>query len=313
MPFVLIAITPIFGLIAIGAAAAYTRVLSADTGKAMSEFVFRLAVPALLFRTMLKADLSGTSVLGVWAAQFGALAIGWLIATLATTRLLGRSQAEAAVMSMSAVHGNLLLLGLPVALSAFGPAATPTVAVLLSLHAPILWLAGTLHLALASRGEASSSRAIARNLAIDLARNPIILALAAGTTTRMLGLELHPALDRLLELLAAASVPCALVALGMSLTRFRLAGEQGGVAVLLILKLAVCPLVAFVLAAKLLALPPIQVAVVTLLAAMPTGANAFLFADRYGQAVGSTSAAVAIGTSISFVSLTALIYALAPQ
>lgn len=312
MTSILLAIVPIFGLIALGAVAGFWRFLSPETGKGLTEFTFRFAVPALLFRTMVSADLSGTSITGLWATHFGAVAAGWICATLATLLLQRRSAAEAVVMSMTTAHGNLLLLGLPVALGAFGPAATPSVAILISLHSPVLWLVATMQMALATRSSDTNLAAAIRAMALDLGRNPIIVSLAAGSAARTAGVELHPAVDRLLALLGSASIPCALVALGMSLTRFQLRGELSTVSMLLLFKLILMPAVAWLLAVHVFALPPIQVAVVVLLAGMPTGANGFLFADRYGLAVGTTSAAVALGTSISFVTLTILIYALAP-
>lgn len=312
MSAILIAIAPIFGLIALGAAAGAWRFISPETAKGLTEFTFRFAIPALLFRTMTNADLSGTSITGLWASHFGAVAVGWMLATVATVYALRRSRAEAVVMAMTTGHGNVLLLGLPVALTAFGPAAAPSVAILVSLHSPVLWLLATMQMALVARSPEANLVVMARAMIVDLARNPIVIALAAGSIARLVGLELHPAIDRLLELLAGASVPCALVALGMSLTRFQLRGELSALALLLALKLALMPLVAWLLATRLFDLPPIQVAVVVLLAGMPTGTNGFLFADRYGLAVGTTSAAVALGTAISFATLTAMIYALAP-
>jgi predicted permease len=39
---------------------------------------------------------------------------------------------------------------------------------------------------------------------------------------------------------------------------------------------------------------------------MPTGANAYLFAERYGTGTASVSGAIALGTSLSLVTLSAL-------
>src|SRR5262249_44441298 len=148
-------------------------------------FVFRLAIPALLLRTMVRADLTGTDVPGLWGAQFGAIAVGWSAATLIGRHLLHRSPPECVVLGMATAHGNLLLLGLPVALSAFGPAATPIVAVLLSLHSPVLWLAAMLHMAIARRADDADILSLLKGLALDLGRNPIILAIALGTLLRL--------------------------------------------------------------------------------------------------------------------------------
>lgn len=68
------------------------------------------------------------------------------------------------------------------------------------------------------------------------------------------------------------------------------------------LKLLAMPAVALVLA-KLLNLPPIVTGVVVLFAAMPTGANAYIFAVQYQRLVNPVSGAVALGTLLAAVTL----------
>jgi predicted permease len=64
------------------------------------------------------------------------------------------------------------------------------------------------------------------------------------------------------------------------------------------------PAIAFALA-KLLNLPPVVTGVVVLFAAMPTGANADVFAVQYQRLVNSVSGAVALGTLLAAVMLVA--------
>jgi predicted permease len=68
------------------------------------------------------------------------------------------------------------------------------------------------------------------------------------------------------------------------------------------------PLVAAGLA-YLLQLPPLSAAVVIMMASLPAGANAFLFASQSGHAVNAVSGAVAIGTALSVVTITAVLVA----
>ena len=49
---------------------------------------------------------------------------------------------------------------------------------------------------------------------MNLARNAIVLGLIAGSLWRVTGLGLHPIAERMLSMLADASVPTALFALG---------------------------------------------------------------------------------------------------
>lgn len=84
--------------------------------------------------------------------------------------------------------------------------------------------------------------------------------------------------------------------------------DLAALSVVTALKLVAMPIFAWFISSQLLALSPIGTDAVTLLAACPTGANAFLFASRYGRAVGPVSGAIAAGTAIAAftVSLTLL-------
>lgn len=50
-------------------------------------------------------------------------------------------------------------------------------------------------------------------------------------------------------------------------------------------------------------LPPVAAGVVVLFAAMPTGANAYIFAAQYQQLVNPVSGAVALGTVLAALTL----------
>jgi len=68
------------------------------------------------------------------------------------------------------------------------------------------------------------------------------------------------------------------------------------------------PLCVFLLARYAVTLPPLWVKVAVLFAAMPTGANAFLFAQKHGEAVPAVSGAIALGTGLAAVSASLLLW-----
>jgi predicted permease len=86
----------------------------------------------------------------------------------------------------------------------------------------------------------------------------------------------------------------ALIALGINLLRFEVKGEMPSVVAMSAVKPLAMPAVAFALA-NLLNLPPVVTGVV-LFAAMPTGANAYIFAVQYQRLVNPMSGAVALGS-----------------
>jgi predicted permease len=294
-------VAPVFALIAAGYAAVLFRFVSETANKGISEFAFSIAIPALLFRTVVISEFPAVSAFHVWGAYYGALALVW-IAALLISRLLRLEREDGPVFAIGSVYGNIVMLGIPLTLSALGSQAAGPMALILSVNTPLLWLCGTLQMAWMDRKRSGSAVSLVLPIVLDLARNPIMIALGLGLLWRLTGLGLHPVVDRTVELLAQAGSPTALIALGINLFRFEIRGAKLGIVAICALKLLAMPALAFLLA-HLLQLPPLVTAVVVLFAAMPTGANAYIFAIQYQRLVNPVSGSVALGTMLAAATL----------
>ncbi len=302
-------VAPIFAMILLGFLAGRLRLVGPGTAKGLADFTFSLAIPAMLFKSTATLHLPDIAVWEIWAGYFGAAFSIWIIATVGTRLVLRRPAQDAPSIAMSASFGNVVMVGLPLVLSLYGPAAAAPAALIVSLHSPLLWLAGTLHRSLIT-GNGTGFGDVARGLMAELMRNMIILAILAGTLWRLTGLEIHPIPLELLGLLGGAGVPCALVALGLSLTEFQIKGQKMTLSFIMILKLGVMPVVAWVLAHEVLQLSAVTTGVIVVFSVMPTGANAYLFATRTDTAVNSAAAAVALGTAVAIAPVLAIIFLL---
>jgi hypothetical protein len=306
---VLAIVTPVFALIGLGFLAARQGWLPDGAGGALSQFAFKIAMPALLFRAMLNTGPMEASPFRLLAAYFLVTAVIWLAASLAGAFVLKRPAEDQAPLAMGATFGNTVMLGIPIAVTAFGPEATAPLAVLIAVEAPLLWIIATLHIEAARRGRRMSFDALSGVLK-DLARNTIVLSLIFGLIGRALGLTLPGAPDRILAMLGQAAVPVALFSLGMALAGFRMSGEGRTLTLLCVLKLLAYPALAHVSAAHIFALPPLWVSLVVLMAAMPVGANAYLFAARYDRGAATVSAAIAVSTLLAVVTVSGLLLVL---
>lgn len=310
MSNIFLAIAPVFALILLGYLAARSGLLAEATTRGLSDFIFVAAMPALLFRTMVVAAPLDVAPLGLLGSFFGPAAVIWIATTVLMSLVLKRPRRQVTGLAMAATFGNTVMVGLPVGVSLLGHQVLPVLALIVAVHAPILWVAATVQIeslgdADGNPGDPGLMRRIA-SLAVDLARNPIVAGVIAGSLWRLTGLGLHPVPDRVLELLGAAGVPGALFALGMSLVRFHLRDDVGAVATLVGLKLIAFPVLVFA-ACWLFALPPLPTAAVLLLACCPSGANAYIFAERYDSGTTIVSGAVAVGTALSIVTMTVVL------
>jgi hypothetical protein len=301
-------VLPVFGLITLGFLFAKARIIDAAAGRGMTLFVFNIAIPAFLFRTVATMATPEASPWMIWIVYFGGIAVTWIITAFAARGIDSISFSGGAAASMATGFGNLALLGTPLAISHFGPAAAVPVGLILSIHAAILWFAATLHREVALSSRSFSIVTTLRELGLRLATNGIVIALLAAALWRLTNLGFHPVPDRILEMLAQAGVPTALVALGVSLAGYSLKGSWGGMFALIALKMLLLPLVVFLLARFAMPLPPLWTKVAVLFAAMPTGANAFLFAQKHDEAVPAVSGAVALGTGFAAISAAALLW-----
>jgi malonate transporter and related proteins len=300
-------VAPIFVLVAVGYAAARAHLLSEIAQKGISEFAFNFAMPALLFRSIATATAGPPGSAWIVIAYFGGIAIVWALATAGTRLVLRRPAIDAATIAMTSCFGNIVMIGIPLVLAVVGPAGAAPMAALLSIHTPLLWFIGTLHQQAAEQTKGRSAFAVARDLARELIRNPLILAIAAGALWRLAELRLPTALDSSLALLGQAGIPCAQIALGASLTRFAIKGQLPTLTSVLVLKLLVLPMAVYALAVHVFALPRVAAEVALIFSAMPAGANAFLFAERTKRVINSASGAVALGTLLGAATSTLLI------
>ncbi len=297
-------VLPIFALIALGFGAGWIGLVDDTTSKGLANFTFMMAIPAMLFRAMATAQFPDVAPTAVWAGYFGTVLTIWLIAAVFAWAVLRRPLADGAPIAMSAGFGNVVMVGIPLASAALGDEAAGPIALIISAHSPVLWTIASLHLALIGAERSEPLATTLTHVAKDLARNPIILAIIAGTLWRLTGIGLHDLADQTLLLLGRAAIPCALVSLGLSLIGFRIAGQVPTLGMILLLKLALMPVVAWFVTRDIIGLPPLVAGVIILFAATPTGANAYLFARQHGRAVNSASAAVALGTALSVITAT---------
>jgi predicted permease len=297
-------IAPVFGLIGLGFLAARLRWLDPSATRALSEFGYRVAVPALLFRVMSSTSMPQVSPLRLLGAYFAAITTIWILATLATWALLRRPTADAPVIAMGSCFGNGVMLGIPLILGALGNDAATPIALLVTVETAYLWILATLHMEIAGRGLRSISFAAVGGILRDVARNPIVGSVALGVAWAASGLTIPAIPDKLLSLLAQSAIPIALFALGMSLAAYSIKGEIATMTLICALKLAFYPALALTFALWVFELPLLWASALFLFTSMPVGANAFVFAALYDRAVGSVSAAIAVRTVIAVISVT---------
>ncbi|MBT5414706.1 MAG: AEC family transporter, partial [Rhodospirillaceae bacterium] len=204
-------VLPVFGVILAGYLVARTPLFDEAAVRGLSNFVFWVAIPALLFRTLARGAVEQGADLSIAYAYFLACGILFLIALAMGRLALRRDGAEAALLAMGAVFSNTVMLGIPLVLTAFGEEGVAAIMLIIAFHSTILIPMATIAVELA-RGSTGGGGlvAILRKTLVSLIRNPVVVAMAAGLAWSLADLPMPGLLDRFLDLLGRGAVPCAL-------------------------------------------------------------------------------------------------------
>jgi len=265
-----------------------------DPARVIGNAAFFIFVPALLFRTAARIDFAALP----WrtlAAFFGPLLVVMLLVYASQRRFGG---AVPSVRAISATFGNSVQIGIPMAAALFGEAGLAIHITLVSLHALVLLSVVTtlVELDLArARGHSSLAETLLLTLRNTVV-HPVVLPVLAGLLFNAAGLALPAAVDEALQMLGSAVVPLCLVLIGLSLAYYGLGEYRTGMAVVLLVKLLALPAVVLLVAHWAFGLAGLPLAVVVMMAAMPVGSNALIFAQRYQTLEGEATGSIVLST-----------------
>ncbi|HSG47755.1 MAG TPA: AEC family transporter [Longimicrobiales bacterium] len=306
MSVLLDVVVPIFGIAALGFAAARFRVLEASGVKGLVLFVFNVAIPVLLFRSLAVMEFPDDVAWGFLVAFYAGSVAVYGLGMVAARKAFGRPLDHAAIFGMAAAFSHTVLMGIPIVLTAFGPEATLPLFLIIAFHSAT-FMPLTLGIIQAGRGTGVSVADEARQVVLAVVANPIVMGLGLGFVANVTGLAIPGPLDRVAELLGQAAVPCALFAMGASVAGYPLRGENRPALVLTAMKLVLHPLIVWGVAGPLLGIEGIWLHVAVVMAAMPSGVNVYLFGARYDAAPGVAARTVLLTTVLSVVTISTLL------
>ena len=294
---VLSSLLPVVLLIGIGFVAGRMKLIRGAAVRDLSNLVFLVLVQALLFRTMATADLARLDLRSV--ALYYIVAGAMFFALLFIRGLTSRS----AVLALAAIFSNTLMIGVPLVQLAYGQAGLVHLFTLISMHALILLTLATVVLELlVAREQAAAGQGPRRHIAATVAQavknavlHPVPLPIIAGFLYSLTGWGLHPVVERPLKLLGDAFGPVALVLVGVTLAQTAIGRHLKDALVISFLKTVVHPLLMWA-AGWALGLSGLPLKVMVVAAALPVGANVFLFSQRYHKEEDLVTASVAVST-----------------
>ena len=263
----------------------------------LSQVVFYVFSPILVFNLIINSQLSNSDILWTLAFAFILLVIIGLLTWL-VAKVLGFSRSLLAAVMITTMFMNAGNYGLPLTSFAFGEQALAFASVFFVINA---MFTNTIGIVIASSGSMGVWDAIK-----GLVKFPAIYALVGGIIFLQLGWQLPSGLDRSVDLLSGAAIPCMLVLLGMQLVNIRLDGHVKPLVVTTSIRLVIAPLIAYGLTLLFGMTTAAQQAVV-LEAAMPVAVLTTILATEFETEPTYVTTAVLVTTLLSPLTLTPLL------
>jgi len=304
---VLLQISALFILMAVGFAAGKLKMVDQAAVRGMSTLIVKATLPALIVISLQKPfsrDLLGDALETLLVATL--FYAGMIILSLGTTRILGTPKKQAGVMAFSLVFSNAAFIGFPVVVSILGPDAL----FLTSIH-NILFnvLAFSVGIFIVATGATFRTEGVDGSTSFPLKRllNINVIAAIVGFAFFLGSIALPRFVYVPLDMLGGLTTPLAMIVTGAMLSRTGIASVLGDwrIYAATVLRLALWPLLT-ALALRLAGVVGDLFYITVILAGMPAASNTSLIAEVYGGDTDTASSLVFMTTLLSVVSIPVL-------
>ncbi len=269
---------PLFLLAGLGCLLARSNILAAGWQSGLTELTAKILIPAFLFGGAFKNGMPASVSWQFLLAYFVPLIA--LFVALAIARDSG-----SAPRALSATYSNTVFVGIPVLTQAFGPDSLRYAFPVIAFHGLVAFSLYYL---------ASPGKNVVGSL-LNAVKSPIVASLMLGLAFNFAGATLPLALSSVLAMLAAAALPCALLALGASLANFRIQSWPETL-VTVIVKLIVLPACVLGMGLCVFGLPAQATAVLVVIAACPVGVNGAALVQADGKNPAQVSSAILLSS-----------------
>jgi predicted permease len=292
-------VVPIALLVGAGVAARATGVLRAGDARVLNAYVYWFALPALFVANISEMALDRGNARFVLACVLPVLGAAAVLALLARAFRLARG--TFVLLAVSTVFGSLAFFGIPFVMFAFPGRDAERLATLAAASISLAGVAVTIALLEYARLESPGLLAGVRVVGARLARNPLLLSIAAGVALSAAGIRLPLPIERPLHMLGTTTATVAFFMLGVFLYGRRYV-HLGAAAGLALLRLVLLPIVALAVA-DFAGLAGLERTTAVLMNGMPVAVSLLVLSERYDFRTGTIASLVLLSSAGSALTL----------
>ena len=229
-------VVPMAIMMGIGILLRVGKIAERDTMKKVDKISFNLFLPMLMFSNTFDTDFSQISG-GYILYGIGGSFLLFLIAIFVIPRF-EKNPPSAAAMGNALIRANYMMYSTAIATNLYGDADLGVIMLLGAITIPFTNALSAIVLEVARSGKAN-----ARQLLLAIIKNPLVIAAAIGLTINFSGIQLPDIIVGVVDDIAGLATPLSFLSLGVSLNFESIAGNKKRLAVGLLLKLIVFPVV----------------------------------------------------------------------
>jgi predicted permease len=297
---------PFFGLIFIGWACGKWRKMPAEGLVWLNFFIVYVALPALFFQLLSKTPIEQLTQWSFIAATTATTGVMFGLALLVGLWFNRGRLREATITGVAGAYSNVGYMGPGLTLATLGATATVPTALVFCFDNALLFTLVPLLMALS--GEKQSPWSTALIIVKRIALHPFILATVAGIFAAATGLRPPIFVDKMLTSLMQAAAPCALFAIGVTVSLRPLEKITAELPAVLAVKLLVHPVAIYLVLLWMGGIDPVWHMTAMLMACLPPALNVYVLAQQYHTHVAQASAIVLIGTLVSVLTVTGFLW-----
>jgi len=278
---------PILLLLFIGWSIRRLGLINSDFVTQANALVFNVAMPSVLF-----FGLSSHSIQASLDPKLMLVGLGGTLLLVAILLVVGRwiPEDERGVFVQGSYRGNLAVLGIALAIAAYGESVLPTIGLYLAVvttayNILAIWLLN------------------ASGIARHILRNPILIGILAGMLVSYFNIPIPSLIRNTGEYIAGLTLPLALICIGATLEIKSLFEHGRSIATASFFKLLISP-VLLVCLGVYFQLEPMQLGVLYFMSASPTATASYIMAKQMTKHGALAAEIVAVTTSLGVLSYT---------
>jgi len=293
-------ILPVFAIIAMGYFLKKNGIMKEETENFLNNLAYYLVLPAMIFMSVIKMPFAEAfnlrSILGIYLT-------GVIIFVLALLFSFTLEQKKQGAFVSTAYRSNIAYIGYPIIMNIYGASGLGKIGVLTGFLAPFFIMINIIYLSMTDKKKKGKD-----NFAALVFSDPLVLTSFISLVFCYFGWAKYipKFATNTIDMLSLMGSPMMLIAVGAGLKFETIRADRFLIALSAFVKLALMPLIAFLIFRYLIVIPnQVDFNIAILTVAFPTALSTYVLVKKYHSDAPLCAAIITVNTTLSVITISA--------